>query len=525
MLRLPLGLSTFAKIRKAGYLYIDKTEHAYNLITQGHRYFLSRPRRFGKSLLVSTLKEILAGNQSLFTDLWISKSNYQWQLHGIVLLDLSAITVSNVDDLRSGLCILLQDIADDYQLNLALNSTKPDIALRALVRALSAKFSHVAILIDEYDSPILQVLHEPQQAKIIRDAVRSFFTVIKSLDALVDFVFITGVSSFAKAGLFSGINNLRILTMDHRWATICGYTDSEIDNYLKIQLQAWENTKKISYEQLRMQIKDWYNGYRFCADNTTIYNPFSIMNALDLQEFKNFWLQSGTPAFLVAELAKKYRQSEHAFLNLESFETTEDALGIFEISAMPLTALMFQTGYLTITAYDSEKRSYKLGYPNFEVRTALQKYLLVVYANLDLTEAESFALKLYSALNQQDMVQLVALIKSILVRVPYLLHGKDEKSYHSMLQVLFGATGLKVYSEHLTSHGRIDMIIELPNLIYLIELKLNSSAEIALQQIEDRKYYEVLQYQHKPIVLLGLAFQRKEQLFEIEYLSKVIDAI
>ncbi len=400
MFRLPLGLSTFAKIRKASYLYIDKTEHAYNLITQGHRYFLSRPRRFGKSLLVSTLKEILAGNQSLFTDLWISRSNYQWQPHGIVMLDLSAITVTNVEDLRSGLCALLQDIADDYKLNLKLNSAKPDIALRALVRALAAKFGHVAVLIDEYDSPILQVLHKPQQAQIVRDAIRSFFTIIKSLDALVDFVFITGVSSFAKAGLFSGINNLRILTMDHRWATICGYTDSEVDNYLKSQLQAWAIAKNITYEQLRQQVKYWYNGYRFCADSITVYNPFSLMNALDLQEFKNFWLQSGTPAFLVAELAKKYRQSEHEILNLEHFETTEDALGIFEISAMPLTALMFQTGYLTITAYDSEKRAFQLGYPNFEVRTALQKYLLGVYANLELTEAESFALKLYSALKK-----------------------------------------------------------------------------------------------------------------------------
>jgi hypothetical protein len=522
MLTLPLGLSTFSKIRKAGYLYIDKTQEAYNLITRGHRYFLSRPRRFGKSLLVSTLKEILDGNRSLFEGLWIDKSNYQWDKHGLIILDLSAIEVTSTEDFRSGICELLQEVADDYALGLTLHTERPDAALRALVRALYAKFGRIAVLVDEYDSPILQVLNDQPKAKEVRNAIRRFFAVIKSLDSFIDFVFITGVSSFAKAGLFSGINNLSIMTMDTQWATICGYTDAEVDHYLAPHIQSWADAKNIPYNDLRRQIKDWYNGYRFGADVPSIYNPFSIMHALNAKQFKNFWFQTGTPAFLVEELAKKYRKTEYEILDLEKLETTEDALGIFEIGATPLTALMFQTGYLTVTAFDEEKQSYQLGYPNSEVRIALQKYLLGMYTSMDFTEAESFSLKLFSALNQKDIEDVVTLIKSIIVRVPYSLHGTEEKFYHGLLQVLFGAAGIKAYSEHLTSHARIDMILELPALNYVIEIKLNESAQKALQQIEDRKYYEALQYQNKPIVLLGLAFHRQAKSFEITYVSRII---
>ena len=521
MSMLPIGLSTFARIRKAGYLYIDKTENAYNLITQGHRYFLSRPRKFWQILISLTLKEILDGNRPLFEGLWIDQCDYQWPKHGLIVLDLSAIEVTNILDLRIGLCELLQEIADDYELGIILHAERPDAALRALVRNLYAKFGRVAVLVDEYDSPILQVLNNQEQAHEVRNAIRRFFAVVKSLDSFIDFVFITGVSSFARAGLFSGINNLRIMTMDKRWATICGYTDQEVDTYLNQYIQSWADEKQLSYDEIRTQIKQWYNGYRFGADVSSVYNPFSIMSALDVKEFKNFWFQTGTPTFLVEELAKKYRQSEHEIFDLETFETTEDALGIFEIGATPLTALMFQTGYLTITAFDQEKKSYQLGYPNFEVRTALQKYLLGIYANMDFTQAESFSLKLFSALNKRDIPEAVALIKSIMVRVPYSAHIKEEKFYHGLLQVLFGAASIKSHSEHLTSHARIDMVVELPILLYVIEIKVNESPEKALEQIENRKYYEALQYQNKTIVLLGLSFIRGPKSFEINFASRI----
>lgn len=521
--KLPLDLSTFATLRKSGYVYIDKTQYAYDMITGGRRYFLSRPRRFGKSLFVSTLKEILDGNKDYFDGLWISQSDYQFAKHGIISLDLSSITVENVSDLNSGLCSLLQDICNDYQLNIILNPKKPDVALRALVRALYAKFQRVAVLVDEYDNPILQVLHKHTIAQEVRDGVRRFFAVIKSLDAFIDFVFITGVSSFARAGLFSGINNLRIITMNNQFSALCGYTDKEVDRYLSSHIKTWAKTEHLPYEQMRKQIKDWYNGYNFSAQAAAVYNPHSLMHALAEHEFKNFWFQSGAPTFLFAELKKESRKKESHIFELDKFEATEDSLGIFEINATPLPALMFQTGYLTITAFDKKRRAYELGYPNFEVKTALQKYLLAIYTNLDPSDTESIALKLSTALNNKDITKLTSLLKQLFVRVPYQLHGKDEKSYHAILQAIFAACGINAYSEMPISHGRIDMVIELPELIYVLEVKLNSSAKVALSQIKQRNYFEALLHKQKTIILLGMVFKRKPRSFTIETTAETIE--
>lgn len=521
--RLPLDLSTFKTLREKGYLYVDKTQYAYDLITGGRRYFLSRPRRFGKSLFVSTLKEILVGNKKLFDGLWIGSSDYVFEKHGVITLDLSAIKVDSVIDLNTGICSLLQDIADDYALEITLNPKKPDVALRALVRAMYAKLGRVAVLVDEYDSPILQVINKQKIAKEIRDDIRRFFAVIKSLDAFIDFVFITGVSSFARAGLFSGINNLRIITMLKQFSAICGYTDEEVDQYLSSQIKAWSKSEQEPYDAMRQQIKEWYNGYHFSANSPSVYNPYSLMNAINDQEFKNFWFQSGGPTFLFEELSKESRKKESRIFDLDKFETTEDSLGIFEIGATPLPALMFQTGYLTISAFDKKRRAYELDYPNFEVKTALQKYLLAIYTNLDPVETESISLKLLTALTNKDAAKLAELIKQLFVRVPYQLHGKDEKSYHAILQAIFMACGIDAQSEMPISHGRVDMLVELPELIYVIEIKLNASAESALAQIKKRKYFDALLHKGKTIILMGMSFERKPKMFDIETKVETIE--
>jgi len=520
--RLPLGRSSFSAIRTAGYLYVDKTEYAYNLITQGDRYFLSRPRRFGKSLLVSTLQEILEANKPLFKDLWIEKSDYHWHKHGVITLDFSKIEASSVHDLRIRLCELLQIVANNYQLELTLDPQKPATALETLVQALHNKFQHVAVLIDEYDNPILQVLNDLNQAHEIVNSMRSFFATIKSLDKYINFVFITGVSSFAKAGIFSGMNNLKTITLDKQYATICGYIDQEIDHYFAQHIQTWADKENISYDDLRSQIKNWYNGYHFGADVNPVYNPFSFMSALDIQEFKNFWFTTGTPTFLIKELEKEYRTPELKMFDLKDFETAEDDLGVAEIGETPLAALMFQTGYLTITEFDQARKLLILGYPNHEVSTATQKRLLGMYTRMQIAETSRFAANILYALKQKDIPEIIELIKSIFVRVTYHEHLKDEAFYHGLLQVLFGAAGINASSQIATSHGRIDMVLELPALIYIIEIKLNATAEKALKQIEEQQYYEALRYKNKPIVLLGLNFNRKPKKFDITYASKEI---
>jgi hypothetical protein len=370
--KLPLDLSTFSSLREQQYLYIDKTEYAHKMITGGHRFFLARPRRFGKSLFVSTLKEILEGNKELFEGLWIARSDYQWKPHGVIALDISALGIKDPGTFKQGMCTALMEIANAYSLQITTEFDNPALLLRNIALELHKRFGHVAILVDEYDNPILRALNDPERAGAIRDEIRTFFTVIKGLDSYIDFAFITGISSFVRAGLFSGINNLRILTLDEHYAGVCGYTEEEVDSSFSAHIASWAEKEGCTYDELRKKIKEWYNGYHFSETSPSVYNPFSLMNALEAKKFKNYWFQSGTPTFLVEILRKEYKSFDPEYL-----EATDDLLqSSFEVNSIPLLALMFQAGYLTITGYEDAVQLYTLDYPNHEVKTAFQKYLL-----------------------------------------------------------------------------------------------------------------------------------------------------
>jgi hypothetical protein len=368
MRRLPVDISTFHELKTSNYVYVDKTEYMYNMITGGRRFFLSRPRRFGKSLLVSTLKEILIANKVLFDDLWIGSSDYHWKEHGVIALDFSTLAANTVELFRESLQRELRTIAHKYQITIDPTLVEPNFILKDLVSALYERFGRVAILVDEYDSSILKTLHNEELAKSIRNIVQQFFTTIKGLDAEVQFVFITGVSSFVKAGIFSGINNLQVLTLNKQFAGICGYSDQEIDHYFSEHIRNWADQENASYDELRKRIKSWYNGYHFGKNVLAVYNPFSFMNALHVQEFKNFWFQSGTPTFLIELLKKKQ------FIPFDETElaASEDFLGMFDAGTIPVILSMLQEGYLTISGYDTESNLYTLNYPNLEVRTSLQ---------------------------------------------------------------------------------------------------------------------------------------------------------
>jgi len=515
MKKLPLDLSTFSELRNSGYLYVDKTEYMYKMITGGRRFFLSRPRRFGKSLLVSTLKEILKAHKELFSDLWIGQSDYTWHQHGVITLDFSLLKARNIDSLQESLIYLLTTIADSYNIPITKKYSLAELLLSDIVRALSKQFGRVAILIDEYDSPILKTLQNESLAHEIRNEIQQFFTVIKGLDEYVQFVFITGVSSFAKAGLFSGINNLQILTLQKTYAAICGYTDTEIDHYFESYITSWAQEKHISYDDLRSKIKAWYNGYSFGHDVPKVYNPFSLMNALNTQEFKNFWFQSGAPTFLINIFKKEYKKfdSEKLFLS-------EDSLGIFDIGATPLITLMFQAGYLTISNYDNSSQLYTLDYPNAEVRTAFQQYLLEIFAHLDHHQAAQLSSLLWSAFNNHDIDEIISLLKQLFAHVPYQLHTSQEKFYHALVMMVCVGAGIKAQAEYSTSHGRIDLMVDMPQFLYIIEIKFNQQATVALQQIEERRYYERFIQSNKPTILLGLSFMRKPHDFDIEYAEK-----
>lgn len=360
--KLPLDLSTFSELRLSNYVYVDKTEHMYNMITGGRRFFLSRPRRFGKSLLVSTLKEILSGNKELFNDLWIAKSDYQWQEHGVINLDFSVMAGKNSKELEDELCHMLIAIAKQYQITITNEPNASDLILTKLVKALHNRFGRVAILVDEYDKPIVRTLENPESAEKINDAIQQFFAIIKSLDAEVNFVFITGVRSIIKSPFFAGMNNLQILSLNKQYDAICGYTDQEISENFNDYINTWACEKNMSHETIHNQIRTWYGGYHFGEQTISVYNPFSVMNALKIQNFKEFLFGSECPTFLIKTLEKQ----QYAISNLEKLNINENSLEIFDINATPLLALMFQTGYLTIKDYNAERALYTLDYPNHE---------------------------------------------------------------------------------------------------------------------------------------------------------------
>jgi hypothetical protein len=514
MRRLPVDLSTFSELRENNYVYVDKTEYIYQMITGGRRYFLSRPRRFGKSLLVSTLKEVLQGNRRLFNDLWISGSDYAWKEHGVIVLDFSRLTTDSIDLFKSDLDYMLRVIAEKYGL-LAMGDSSLSVLLEKVVSALYGKYGRVAILVDEYDSPLLKTLHNQDLAVKLRAIIQQFFTTIKALDAQVQFVFITGVSSFAKAGLFSGINNLQIITLDKRYSGICGYTDSEVDHYFFDHISQWSHIESVSYNELRQKIKDWYNGYSFGYNVPKVYNPFSVMKALHAQEFENFWFQSGAPTFLIEILKKEYKK-----IDLEKLETSKDALGIFDVDAVPLVSLMFQAGYVTVIGYDPHSNLYQLDMPNWEVRKSLQKYLLEVFAHIDAIDAEHLAGELRGAFNNKNLPRAVELLQQLFAHVPYQLHSKEEKFYHALLMMAFTSGGMNAQAEYSTDKGRIDIVLDMPSVIYVMEIKFNESADVALAQIEERRYYERFMGKGKDVILLGMAFKREPHNFTITYEAK-----
>lgn len=520
--KLPLDRSTFSVLRTLNYLYVDKTAYAYQLITRGHYYFLSRPRRFGKSLFVSTLYEILTGNRTLFNGLLISSTDYAWPEHGVIMLNFSGMKIEDKDSFDTSICLALQKTADNYELAIDLSSLSSTWALDKVVTQLHKRFGKVAVLIDEYDNPIVHA-QDFSRAKEIRDAMLKFFTAIKSLDAQIDFVFITGVSSFTKAGLFSGMNNLQIITLDPRYASICGYTQEEVDHYFVEHIDQWTSERDTPREKLRAEIKHWYNGYSFGVDVPKVYNPFSLMHALAKMILKNFWFQSGTPTFLVKELEKEYRRDEYRFFDPTTFRANEDSLGSFDVGATPLPALMFQSGYLTITGYDQSSGLYQLGYPNFEVQESTEKNLIALFVHVDIRTIETVCSDLEQALLNIDIEKAVEYMRNLFAHIPYQLHMKEEKFYHALLHMIFNVYGMNIVSEQPISHGRIDLITSLKNLLYVIEIKFNDTPENALKQIEDMGYYKPFIATGKRIILLGLSFNRSKKKFDIVYKHRILE--
>ena len=499
--KLPIGIQTFRTIREEGCYYVDKTSYARRMLEGGRHYFVSRPRRFGKSLFLDTLKELFEGREALFRGLDIH-GPWDWSVrHPVLRLSFGHGNFREPGHVE--LSLTEQLAAAERRAGVATESETVPGRLSSLLEALHGQAGQpVAVLVDEYDKPITDALDLPDVARANRDFLRGVYAVIKDADAHVRFSFITGVSKFSKVSLFSGLNNLQDITLDPRYSALCGYTDADLDTVFAPELPGLD----------RDRIRDWYNGYGWRGEER-VYNPFDILLLLDTREFAAHWFETGTPTFLVDTLFRRRVSS----LALEAMVGSDELLSAFDVDHIATEALLFQTGYLTI--HRSEPRGgrmfYRLGYPNQEVRQSLNESLLRRLTG-DAPRRVEHSARLYDLLLANDFEGLEALFTAFFAGIPYEWHVKNdiaayEGYYASVFYSYFAGLGLDVVVEDSSSHGRLDMAVRFNGQVYLFEFKVVELAPegAAMAQLRAKGYADKYRGRGEPIHLIGVEFSRE----------------
>ncbi|MDX2285512.1 MAG: AAA family ATPase [Bacteroidia bacterium] len=503
MRRYPVGIQDFEKLRKEGYIYIDKTRQIYELARSGSYYFLSRPRRFGKSLLLSTLKYFFLGRRDLFEGLWVDhEASHAWEPHPVLHVSFNAIDYKSLG-LREALEGAVNDLADQYGVALA----KPSLAtrFRELIQALGSGPRKVVLLIDEYDKPLIDYLDDLPQAQAHREILKNFFSVIKDSDPFIRFFLITGVSKFSKVSLFSDLNHLKDLTLHPRHATLTGYTPEEMDQYFGEDYPALAAANRMSLEAVKAEIQRWYNGYQWEVGKP-VCNPFSVLNLFDSGRFANYWWDTGTPTFLLKALEREFAYD---------FTRVEAGNAVFEsytLESMNWVSLMFQTGYLTIQSYDPEYQLYTLSYPNREVKDAMFQHLLAVYRHRDAAETQPIYAAIKRSLDTGDLEEFIRQTDILFSTIPGpIFLEKREAFFHAVLHLTFQGLGLLTHSEVMTAQGRADCVVQSKSGIYVMEFKLDGSAEAALEQIRAKRYGHRFLGQGQPVTAVGISFSSEQK--------------
>lgn len=504
MKRLPIGIQSFERIIEEDYLYVDKTEKIYQLVTSGGYFFLSRPRRFGKSLTLNTIQALYEGKKKLFKGLWI-EDKWDWtKTHPVVHLSFSRIGYKDIG-LEPALKNALQTTAKAHQV--LLEQEALSLMFAELLEKIAQKGNKVVLLIDEYDKPLVDYLTKDKLSigTAHQEIFKSFYSIIKGSDDFLELVFITGVSKFSKVSLFSDLNNIYDLTLDWRFADLVGYTQKEIIQYFKPYFDLAKKRNQLrSNKKLLAEVKHWYNGYSWDA-TTFVYNPFSILCFFTTGDFRNYWFDTGTPTFLINTLKEQtYYQYDNELVSESSFS----AFNINNLHALPL---LFQTGYLTIKA--KKRLNYLLDYPNFEVKSSLFQYILGDLANKEPGIVANIITHLETAFNENNIAEVIDILKSVFAGIPYQIFIANlEAYYHSLLYIIFSFLDLyDVQSEISTNKGRIDTVVATKTHIYIIEFKLDQSAEAALAQINTHGYPEKYLQKEKIVVLVGINFSKAEK--------------
>ncbi len=512
MKRLPVDLQSFEALRQDNCLYVDKTAYIQKMLEAGRYFFISRPRRFGKSLMISVLRCFFENKKELFEDLWIAKNgNWKWEKYPVVVLDFNVINHDTPQDLKNGLEDDLADTAIKYEVETRGRSLQRKF--RNLLVDLAEKTGKpVVILIDEYDKPIITHLGRGEKALEIakgnRDLLKGFYGVLKGADVapVTRFVFITGVSKFSRVSIFSDLNNLIDITMDEEFADILGYTQEELETcfsgYIKKLAQKNGNSLKNTFDSL----KKYYDGYRFSEKDVRVYNPFSVLRALSNLKLKNYWFETGTPTFLINLL----RQGEYNLPDLENLETEETIFTVYELENLSPEALLFQTGYITIKDFDED--IFILGYPNQEVKKSFLKHLFYSFSRDMETSMRSKYARLAKYLKNENLNDFFETINSIFASVSYTLKTqKNEAYFHTLFYLMVSASGVNAQSEVITSRGRIDLVVEFDDKIYIIEFKCDQSAKAGLKQIKENGYDEKFRKTGKKLILMGINFNSEKK--------------
>ncbi|MFP3253796.1 MAG: AAA family ATPase [Hydrogenobaculum sp.] len=495
---LPIGIQTFKDIIEGGFYYVDKTHFIPKLTSK--YYFLSRPRRFGKSLFLDTLKEAFSGNKELFKGLYLY-DNWDWEKkYPVIKISFGGGSVRTPKALINHMSFILKNASQDHQIE--LKESIPDEQFYELIKSLSEKRgSQVVVLIDEYDKPILDAIENIEVARENREILKDFYSVLKDADPYLKLVFLTGVSRFSKVSIFSGLNQLQDITLNEEFSTVCGYTQSELESVFSDRLKDFDKEK----------IKVWYNGYSWLGES--VYNPFDILLLFSEKRFRAFWFETGTPTFLI----KMFMKNRYYIPELENLEVGEEILSNLDVDNIRIENLLFQSGYLTIKDYKEKYGIYTLSYPNLEVRKSFNSYFLT-YIIEDISAKYKTDIGIIEAFENKQVEKLKDVLRRFFASIPHDWYRKNdidsyEGFYASIVYALFNGAGLNVIAEDNTNKGQIDLSVLSDDSVYIIEFKVVEDKEegVALKQIKEKRYYEKYIGKYQEIYLIGIEFSKKDK--------------
>ncbi|MDL2212354.1 ATP-binding protein [Bacteroides sp. OttesenSCG-928-E20] len=505
--RYPVGIQSFEKLRTEGYLYVDKTLHIRRLVEMGNPYFLSRPRRFGKSLLLSTIEAYFLGKKELFRGLAIDQWEKDWKAYPVLHFSLNAEKYETVEDLENMLEVQLSTWESEYDVHSLVDSYA--IRFKTVIQKAYEKTGlRVVVLIDEYDKPLLRVMHNEELQVRYRNLLTAFYTVLKDADPFLHFVFITGVTKFAQMGIFSNLNQLMDISFDEDFADLCGLTRQEIMDTFPIGLSSLAAKNKLTEEEALDKLTQLYDGYHFSPYNTVgVYNPFSILQALSKNVYGMYWFASGTPTFLVEML----KETDFDIRNLEGIKIDDSTLTNDRADMSNPIPMIYQSGYLTIKSYDEEFRIYTLGFPNEEVRYGFLSFAAPYYGSVP-RESTAFHIGCFiKELRAGETDSFLNRLKAFFADFPYELSDKSERHYQVVFYLVFKLMGQFTQTEVQSARGRADAVVWTPDYIYVFEFKLNGSAEEALEQIDDKGYLIPYTADERKLIKVGVSFDKQKR--------------